>query len=517
MSYVDKLIIGLCTVLVIIIGGWLLIVNNPVGAGEFFGEVWLGIKIVFFSALVCGLAYAFVRIKQANRFNVVRDGNGERTVRAIIQLESGRTQVVQLSPVAEVSPVDAFRARQAEIKMLHDMLKFGDVVDANTPEEEYEVAYIDEETGEEIDINAMKQLPAPKMRTLSEQLSNGGTEPNEETSIVGYVEGEALRGRLFAADGNMMDGIFVAGDQGFGKSAFAVYMAALCVNCGGRLIVIDPDAEFEQSLTDRLGALAHDLFLLAPIADTPEKAEHALKIAMSEIERPGNYPALLLIDEFSMLMRHAETGTGKWAEVGKAMTSIVEDWATRGRKRRRKPIVLGQITKAKRAGGTEVRDSMTTICFHLKRKRSQTVLDAEEAEITPTLGMGEVLVIPARAGADSYRMQLPYADEDGINRIVESVSRRLVRAQSPEKFFVSAESDEQPETDLKDTGNVLEMTPEMALKARSRRVAELLAQGKNQTEIIEILYRVRPGGSVEYARARDEVRSIIGMLAVEEA
>jgi Trp operon repressor len=123
--------------------------------------------------------------------------------------------------------------------------------------------------------------------------------------------------------------------------------------------------------------------------------------------------------------------------------------------------------------------------------------------------MGEVLVIPQRGSQDSYRMQLPYADKDGIDKVVNSVSR----AEASQIFKVAQN---EPETTLKDTGNHLEITPEMAYALRVRRIQELLAKNMSQTEIIEMLYRVRPGGSADYARARDEVRSIISVLAAQE-
>jgi hypothetical protein len=246
--------------------------------------------------------------------------------------------------------------------------------------------------------------------------------------------------------------------------------------------------------------------MLAPIADSPEKAHKVIDMAEDELDAPGDYPVIWLVDEFSMIMRHAES-SGRWNEVGKRLSTVVEDWATRGRKRRRKAMVFGQMTQAKRSGGTELRDSMTTVCFHLKERRARLVLDVEEAEIAPTLKPGEVLVIPARSSEDSYRMQIPFPDGPGLEMIASTMAG-------------SSSSHENARTEPEPHSNHARTEPEpiheLAQKAKINRIRELRMQNKNQSQIIEILYGVSRGGGAEYARARDEYLSIVKMIAMEE-
>jgi hypothetical protein len=111
-------------------------------------------------------------------------------------------------------------------------------------------------------------------------------------------------------------------------------------------------------------------------------------------------------------------------------------------------------------------------------------------------------------------MQLPYPDSDGLRIIADTMVKMAYEAIS---IPVQNGFNEMPDEGLKLPGKVLEIPPEMAFRAKVRRVRELRQQGKNQSQIIEILYGVTPGGSTEYARARDEYKSIIQLIATGEA
>lgn len=264
------------------------------------------------------------------------------------------------------------------------------------------------------DDDGLPKIEAPKTPTLSEQLGSGATSPNEETSIIGYMDGEPFRAKIFDARGNLFNSVFVFGDQGHGKSTFGTYLAALTILQGGKLIVIDPESEDPQALTKRLGPLAQERYLLCPIADTPEKAQRAMQIARSQIEIIGNHPVLLLIDEFTLIARETANGRGTWSEVGGDILDVCESYSTRGRKKRCRVICFGQIPKATRAGNTEVRDTMATVCFNLKKTFAQRVLEADDAEKAPSLRTGEIILAPS---ATTHRLQLPYPDKDGLNRV----------------------------------------------------------------------------------------------------
>jgi hypothetical protein len=260
----------------------------------------------------------------------------------------------------------------------------------------------------------VRLLEAPKAFTLSEQLNFGSTSPNEDTSIIGYMDGEPFRAKIFDVQGNLFNSVFVFGDQGYGKSTFGTYLAALTILQGGKIIVIDPESEADQSLTTRLGPLAQEAFMLCPIADTPDKAKTAVSIARQIIEQYGNNKLLVLIDEFTLIARHAGKEGKMWADVGKEILDMSEEYATRGRKKGCRVICFGQIPKATRSGNTEVRDSMAIVSFNLRKERAQNILELEDAKQAPSLQRGEIILMP---NATTYRMQLPYPDEKALEEV----------------------------------------------------------------------------------------------------
>lgn len=267
------------------------------------------------------------------------------------------------------------------------------------------------------DDKGLPQIEAPKMVTLSELLADGSIQPREETSLIGFerADGSRLRGKLFAKTGNMFNSLFVVGDPDFGKSTMGTYLGVLTVIQGGKIIVIDPQAELEHSLTDRLGPLAKPPFCISH-AGTPEEAKGAIKVARQELSQPGDYPVLLLIDEFSEL----QSGFGEWADIGSEVVAVAESFARTGRKLKRRTVVFGQISTAKRTGGTEFRNVCSTVAFHLKVQSAQNVLDEFDKLIAPTLAQGEIVLVPALQ--QSHTLRLPYPDKDGLTRVAEMMN-----------------------------------------------------------------------------------------------
>jgi hypothetical protein len=519
MNIKDAVLTGLCFVAIAVLGLCLLLLDPAIHAGflSFLGDVVTGIKIIFLVGTTLGSTAVGFKIWKGRKALVIRDGKGDQIARAVVY----KGMVVQIGSADGIG-LNEILGMQSQL--IGQQQKTLQVVDSGAKAIQRMIPLLNEYDEDEEEEDDTKLLEAPKVYTLSEQLQGSTTQINEDTSIVGYVDDEPLRGRLFDDDGNMFDSVFVLGDQGFGKSTFATYLAALTILHHGRLIVIDPDAEFGQSLSVRLGPLANEIFLLCPIADTPEKAERALDIAEDELESPSDYPILFLIDEFTMIMRQAGNDSGKWSKVGKRLVDITENYATRGRKRRRRVVGFGQIPNAKRTGGTEFRDSCTVVAFHLKKKRAQIVLDGDEAELAPDLGTGEVIVIPARSSEASYRMQLPYPDSDGLRMIAQTMAKMAFRdgsdgsehAKDPEPELYSNRSRTRLEPDLNQQSEPFIVDHEAAFKIKVRRIRDMRNQNKNQSQIIEMIYGVKKGGSPEYAKARDEYLSIMQLLASTE-
>ncbi len=364
---------------------------------------------------------------------------------------------------------------------------------------------VEGEIWEEDEEEEQQQIARPKI-LLSQQIEQGLTSWGEEESVFGYPIDtyEPFCVPLFKKEGNFIDSLMVIGMQGQGKSTIGTYFAGLTVNHGGHLLLIDPDAQEDQSLSNRLGPLKS--FLLMEVADTPEKAERLLRLAEDEIDTPSDFPLLLLVDEFSMIMRHKQL-KGKWQEVADMVANTVENYATRGRKRRRRAIVFGQISNATRTGGTELRDSCAYIIFNTPLRKAALVLqDASDEDIetlAPSLTPGMAIVSPAKS-SDTYIMQFTFPDDQGLQIIAEvrSESDELEGSSHVQDTFTDGLS-----TDTVHERSELLNVDELALQADVRKVRNLYGK-QNQDEIIYMLWGARKGGTKRYQEARTRYQAI---------
>jgi hypothetical protein len=413
------------------------------------------------------------------------------------QLNAGQMQMDPMEQIALLEKIMKIASTTAmtDQRMLAMMQKYGTVDVQPSPTED------------------RKMLPSPKRIDLIEQIENGLTLPDEELSVFGYIGSQPVQVKLFEEENNFVNSLFVVGIQGQGKSTVGTLLAAYTVNHRGYLLVIDPDAEEVQSITKRLGPLSQ--FFLCEVANTPEKAERVLSIAETELDTPGDYPVLLLIDEFSMMMRHmvSKDKLAKWKKIAPRIASVVEDYATRGRKRRRRACVFGQIPNATRSGGTELRDQCAYIIFNSPAKKAALILqdarDDKIAESAPGLNPGQAIVSPAKS-SDTYIMQFAFPDMEALQIIAETRLELEEVGRGSIGVLDDVLETLEPETDE------LRTPTELALEADSRRVRTLKAQGKNQEEVIFLLWGARKGGGPKYQNAKARYQECLQYLGSKQ-
>ena len=119
-------------------------------------------------------------------------------------------------------------------------------------------------------------LPATTIPTFAQLLTNRQITPYEDASILGYTNGKPRTGEWAQLHSFMALGI-----SGSGKSSTVAYYVALAVLHGARLLIIDPDAEEDDSLVQRLSALSF-AFLCPPAVDA-KSASRVLDIAEQEL------------------------------------------------------------------------------------------------------------------------------------------------------------------------------------------------------------------------------------------
>lgn len=488
--------------------------------GYMFQQIGYGVVILFCVGVVLGIIWASIKFI----LPAAIDLKHQTQARVITPSKYGPAQAVQyIDRTGQVAfydlantsmPVDAGQMMAAlKASMQANYTAIGTIARQN--KELNMIASPSEEDEDDSVEGSALTLPPKEVFPLSKVLYE--RIPADEY-IIGYKADGRMQGKLFEKEGNLYNSMYVVGDQGFGKTVIATLLAAYTIKAGGRLLIIDPEMGDPQSLTNRLGPLARPEFLLAPVANTPEKTQAVLKQAKAEIETPGPYPVLLLIDELSMIGRHVDSKRGRWADVGNDILDTTEDFATRGRKRKRRAIVMGQFTQAARSGGTFLRNAMALVVFHLKEQQARLALGKEDAEITPLLDKGEAVIVPSDPTEPKACVKVVLPDEEALDLIVK-IALELLTEECRSSVVQEPQMDEFTE-DLNQSRTApepIKMSPELAYKARVRRVRELRKQGRNQTEIIEFVWGVSRGGSDAYAKARDEYLTIMQRLVLEDA
>lgn len=341
-------------------------------------------------------------------------------------------------------------------------------------------------------------LPTPTVPTFAQLLSSGETRPHEVQSILGYTDGTPRRG-----DWDKLHSFFVVGISGSGKSSTVAYFVALAVMHGARLLVIDPDADEEQSITKRIAPLS--FALLTPVVSSPAGVGRVLDIAAREIAQPSNFPIVWIVDEFSSIMRSSQ-----WAGVAPGLATAIEDYAQRGRKRNRTAIVLGQVAKSTRTGGTELRSSMTATFVHrLPAQQARMVIDSDTAAAAPTLAIGEVMVQLQNA-AESYRMTIPETTLNDMHTVKALMIGRSSSILTP----FSQRSDSVLERDEDTARNAMNAPENEVERVQALYLAGLPKPSKRA--IIMEVWGVRPGGSLAWQEASRKYDSIVAEIEAEK-
>jgi hypothetical protein len=225
-----------------------------------------------------------------------------------------------------------------------------------------------------------------------------------------------------AVEGSWLDlySCGVGGLAGSGKSNTAAFLIAQAALFGTKIVILDPHAENEQSLSSKLSGLEGH-YLCTP-ADNARDQLAAVAMVQAELVRRATggtgEPWLFVADEYTALQRGA---------LAKPLSELVEGLAQEGRKLGLYGLCAGQAWTASRSGGSEVRDSLASAYVHRCRPAQARYLTGLTAADLPhdllDLPPGSCYLLST--SGDLQRVTIPVVREGDIAAAVTSPRRPI--------------------------------------------------------------------------------------------
>lgn len=350
------------------------------------------------------------------------------------------------------------------------------------------------------------QLAAP-IPTFAQLLDGGQIGPGRPM-LLGY---DADSGQPLTGSWQSLYSCGVGGMTGSGKSWAVTFLAAQSAAMGARIILIDPHAGDDESLSNRLGGLARSF--MCDVASSPQAIESALKLAQSKLEnrkagKGGSWPILLICDEWTSLLR---------GRVGELLTATALDVAEQGRKYGVFAILAAQAWQVDAAGA--VRDRLAS--HYILRTRGdqfryQTGLRSASApQDTLTLPAGQAYMLTTRG--DLARIVIPQMTPTDVARLGAAIDKPAASAPQLGFHVPSQIAPTEPigtATGRQPDGNtVLPSTaaePRKVISAEAAHAAGLFLGGKGIPDIVAELRNVSStSGGRAYRVARDEIEQLI--------
>lgn len=183
--------------------------------------------------------------------------------------------------------------------------------------------------------------------TFAQLLDQGKIGPGRPL-ILAY---NAMTGAPIEGSWNDLYSCGVGAMQGAGKTWLLAFLLAQSAAAGGRLIICDLHAGNEESLSNRIGALAPAF--MCDIASTPKEIESAFAFADDKLERrktnTARWPIVLCCDEWTSLLR---------TSAGSALPAHIQNIAEQGRKFNVNGLLAAQAWT--KAAASPVRNQLTS-------------------------------------------------------------------------------------------------------------------------------------------------------------
>lgn len=327
--------------------------------------------------------------------------------------------------------------------------------------------------------------PAPKFADLLPELERMSKEDwNKPAAEKRICMGFTVNGMRTVLFGDVRS-IAVSGIQGFGKSVTLACIALQAVLNGFRLIVVDPHANNEESITYKLRGVVNSIVQQADGSGLIE----VLSMVWDELKRrktPNQVqgsPWMVVMDELPAMVRE-NRGQKEYKTIEDSILAIVDE----GRKYGIFLVAGSQRWKQNAVGAADIRQAFPAQIIHRNAPTEAMILmacPANEAQKVLHLQKGYAYI------NDSTDIMVPTSipyttEEDGF-----SVARMR-----------PAEISERPRNIIEMSRNTDEIQPETSWEERLERFSEMVARNATKGEILaEIFGNPKPGDNKAYRQA----------------
>jgi hypothetical protein len=334
--------------------------------------------------------------------------------------------------------------------------------------------------------------------------------------ILGYDEEGAMEG-----DWTDLYSTAIGGMPGQGKTTTQRFFACQTALHGARFACLDPHyGAGEDSLGTTLAPLGS--IFLCPIADTEKAMLDTVRYIadigekrVRGLDRDGT-PIILWVDELTALLGRSS--------IGDELAELLEKIAQEYRKKNVFVSASGQIWTASRAT-SELRDSFASVIAHrMKRGQARMLLPTDEAQLVERLSPGQA-VLWRTSGATAL-IGIPDTREADVRRVASMIggganaptaplpaaNSRLTFGFRPANHSSIPTTPVTPEVSQKLAATVAASSQAQSgqtVPAEAQRALALLLAGKEPSEIVLELRKVKTSQGATYQRALKEIMELI--------
>lgn len=251
----------------------------------------------------------------------------------------------------------------------------------------------------------------PTIPPFSDLVNRGILGPNKPLGLGLSPDGSLVEGTWEDISANA-----IAGLMGSGKTTTAAFIAAQAIMQGGKIVICDPhgnapEGARKDTLLYRLAPLRNHFMCEAAIS--PQAILASVKLVHTELreriegKRPANDPVLLVIDEFSSLMRRND-------EISDEISKILEIAGTEGRKFLVSIDLLSHQWHVSRMGGGALRSILTSAYLHRLPRSTARMLAPIGTLETAFFAPGEGYLFN---GDGLQRIFVPLTTSEDLDRI----------------------------------------------------------------------------------------------------